>query len=130
MASVPDHPDVACGVLAFWLTCLVEVPWWIVGLRGAWSPTDDRRANTLRTGPLPIGLTLVLNLLTHPIVWRLTAGRSMVDWVLAELGALIVEVFVAGGVLKLLRARQPWTTAVLFALGANATSALIGVLFF
>lgn len=82
-------------------------------------------------GWLPaLGMALGVNLLTHPMVWRLTATRELAVWIAAELGAVVVEFAVVGIILCRIRVASPWTTAALLSLGANATSALVGVLLF
>lgn len=70
-----------------------------------------------------------VNLLTHPVVWRLTASRDLAVWIAAELGAVVVEFAVVGVLLHWIRAANPWTNAALLSIGANATTALLGVLF-
>lgn len=114
-------------MLAFWLTCLLEAPWWLCCLHA--EPSEARRPASHRT-LIALGLTGVLNLLTHPVVWRVTAGGTATTWLLAELAAVLVEVSVAAVVLHRWGVRHPLVTAGLYGIGANATSALVGVLFF
>ncbi|MGJ3509128.1 hypothetical protein [Enemella sp. A6] len=118
-------------MLAFWLTCLLEAPWWLWCLFGERSARPERPRRRRRTVLLALGLTLVLNLLTHPVVWRVTnADPTWRTWAWAELAAVLVEVLVAALVLSKSGVREPWVTALLYAVGANAGSALVGLVFF
>lgn len=77
-----------------------------------------------------VGVAVGVNLLTHPVVWRLTATRDLVVWIAAETGAVAVEGLLVGVLLHWIRAARPWASAALLSVGANATTALVGVLFF
>lgn len=113
------------GVLALFLTILLEAPWWVLGLRVF--GTGHRHAVTWWQA---VSIAVGVNLLTHPVVWRVTATRDLSVWIAAELVAIVVEFVIIGILLRVIRASHPWVTAALLSLGANATTALVGVLFF
>jgi hypothetical protein len=114
---------------AFVLTFAIELPAYLLG----WASLGwlrRRAGSVLRPGPA-IGLVLVLNLITHPLLW-LAAGAAPELVVIFELLVVAVE----GSIVALLirrrlrprrgsRAAPAW--AWLVALGANALSVLVGL---
>jgi hypothetical protein len=114
---------------AFVLTFAIELPAYLFG----WASLGwlRRRAGApLRPGPA-IGLVLLLNLVTHPLLW-LAAGAAPGLVVIFELIVVAVE----GAIVAVLmrrrlrprrgsRAAPAW--AWLVALGANAISVLAGL---
>lgn len=116
-------------VPAFVLTCAIELPAYLLG----WASLGwlRRRAGaTLR--PLPaIGLALLVNLITHPLLWY-ASGRAPGLVVIFELLVVAVEGTIVALVIKRRlrpgpgsRAAPAW--AWLVALGANAISVLVGL---
>ncbi|MGO1972503.1 MAG: hypothetical protein ACTH2Q_06040 [Propionibacteriaceae bacterium] len=112
-------------LIAFGLTCLVEVPLFVLGCRAlGWTGPPSGRV--LR-GWQALLLGLGLNVLSHPLLWmvasHLPATVYLVWFFAAEAGVVLLEALVAWLVVR----RDPgW--ALLLCLGTNAASMLTGLL--
>jgi hypothetical protein len=109
---------VAGWLLGFVCTLAVETPVYVLGL--------GRALGLSRAALLALGL----NLLTHPLAWRLTRSWSWSRFTAVEVGVAIVE---AGALTILVRAQsrqRPMPTGRLWVLAfsANALSAGVGLL--
>jgi hypothetical protein len=95
------------------LTLLVELPIYTAVL--------------VRTGLAPwrraLVYSVIVNLVTHPVVWSLTSGSSVLILTAAEAGAWLVEAALLFAVI-----RRDAALLVALSLAANAASFLVGVL--
>ncbi len=99
---------------AFGLTLAVELPWYVTGL-------------VLLVGVrwrTALGLGLLVNACTHPLLWWVLAPRpTLARTLLAE--AVVV---VAEAALLAVAVRRDLAVLALLSVGANASSLLIGLL--
>lgn len=125
---------------AFVLTCVIELPayllgWtslgWVARTRAAAVPGASSAQGPIPLlGPLPaVGLALLVNLITHPVLW--VTAEAWPEAVLAlELSVVGVEGAIVAAVIRRRVTGRPaaaapgWAWPV--ALGANALSVLAG----
>lgn len=112
-------------LIAFALTCLVEVPLFVLGCRAlGWiGPLPDRVLRVWSAVLLGLGV----NLLSHPLLWAVASNlpaTSYPAWfLLAEAGVVLLEALVVWLVVR----RDPgWI--LLLCLGTNAASVVTGLL--
>lgn len=112
-------------LIAFGLTCLVEVPLFVLGCRAlGWIGPKPGRVLHLWQALL---LGLGVNLLSHPLLWmvasNLPASSYSAWFLLAEAGVVLLEALVVWLVVR----RDPgWV--VLLCLGTNTASVVTGLL--
>lgn len=80
-------------------------------------------ANGLASRRTAVFLGVDVNLLTHPIVWGMTGGGSVVVLVIAEVGAWLVEAAVLYAVI-----RREAGLLLALSLCANSASFLMGLI--
>ncbi len=115
---------------AFALTFIIELPAYLLG----WASLGWlRRGAGAALQPVPaIGLVLLLNLITHPLLW-FASGAAPGFLVIFELAVVAIEGLVVALLIRRRirlqrrgsRARPEWSWLV--ALGANALSVLAGM---
>ncbi|GAA2105820.1 hypothetical protein GCM10009841_24960 [Microlunatus panaciterrae] len=110
-------------LVALGLTCLVEVPLFLVGCRSmGW--LGGTRGGTVLLWWQAALLGLGANLLTHPLLWSVSLRLDSVGQLLgAEAGVVVVEALITWTVV---RRQLGWS--LLLSLGTNSASLLVGSL--
>jgi hypothetical protein len=104
---------------AFVWTCAIEAPVYILFLRGCF-----------RSAWAPVGISLGLQLATHPLQWMLFPGRANTGtmFLLVETGVALVEGLLVALVLWRRREPRPLLRGLLAGFLANVLSASFGIL--
>ncbi|HEY5821787.1 MAG TPA: hypothetical protein VIT20_07415 [Propionibacteriaceae bacterium] len=114
---------------AFALTCVIEVPAYLLAFRvlGWWGPVGPLAGRTA------FGLTVAVNLITHPVLWAVSHQLDGVGQLMAaELGVAVTEAGLIAVVVGRAsgpgdrRTRLAWS--LLTAVAVNAASVLVGAL--
>ena len=119
--------------VAFLLTCLVELPAYLVAFTTlGWCRLRPNPRRPL-TVPSALGIGLAVNLVTHPVLWTVARRLSgPAELLVAELGVAVVEGLLIFVVVQTRRgedesrsSRLRWS--LLTALGVNTLSLLVGL---
>lgn len=119
--------------IAFALTCVIELPAYLVAfVTLGWCRARPSPARPLTIGSA-LGVGLAVNLITHPVLWRVALDlRSPGPLLLAELAVVLVEGGLVFAVVRRRRGRERATSrlawSMVVAAGANALSLLVGLL--
>jgi hypothetical protein len=119
-------------VVAFVLTCVVELPAYVlVFVTLGWCRVEPSAGRTL-TVPSALGVGLAVNLITHPVLWavgRRLSGPS--ELLVAELCVAAVEGLLIFLVVLQRRGDESWASrlrwSLLTAVGVNTLSLLVGL---
>lgn len=118
--------------VAFVLTCLVELPAYLLAFATlGWyqvRPSPQRPLTLLSA----LGIGLAVNLITHPMLWAVARGLDTpVELLFAELAVAVVEGTVIFAVVRVRRGEESLTSrlrwSLLTALGVNTLSLLVGL---
>lgn len=118
--------------VAFVLTCLVELPAYLLAFATlGWyqvRPSPQRPLTLLSA----LGIGLAVNLITHPMLWAVARGLDTpVELLFAELAVAVVEGTVIFAVVRARRGEESLTSrlrwSLLTALGVNTLSLLVGL---